>query len=183
MRTGFCSILILVLPSGFSVQADDLPTKVNFDRYKTMVDHSPFAVASAVIAPAVAPNFAKDLYVANAARSPDGDMVTIASSSDKDFKKYLATGTTVDGYAISSIQWSDKVGETKVTIRKDGQLATLNFNQMLSAQPLPNRPAPVTTPVMPQSGFQRPVGVPTPTPQVRGVIQRSPQARIPNAED
>ena len=176
-------IIFLSLIAANSVQADDLPTKVNFDRYKTMVDHSPFAVASAVIAPAVAPNFAKDLYVANAARSPDGDMVTIASSSDKDFKKYLATGTTVDGYAISSIQWSDKVGETKVTISKDGQLATLNFNQMLSAQPLPNRPAPTITPLVPPSGFQRPVGIPTPTPQVRGVIQRNPPAQTPNAED
>ena len=176
-------IIVLSLIAANSVQADDLPTKVKFDRYKTMVEHSPFAVASTVIAPVVAPNFAKDLYVANAARSPDGDMVTIASSSDKDFKKYLATGTTVDGYAISSIQWSDKVGETKVTISKDGQLATLNFNQMLSAQPLPNRPAPMTTPAAPQSGFQRPVGMPTPTPQVRGVIQRNPPAQAPNAED
>lgn len=110
-------------------------------------------------------------------------MVTIASSSDKDFKKYLTTGTTVDGYSIASIEWSDKVGKTKVTISKDGQLATLNFNEMLSAQalplPMPNRPVPGTMPAAPQSSFQRPVGVPTPTPHVRGVIQRNSQGQTP----
>ena len=162
----------------FSVQictrGDDLPTKLSFDRYKAMLEHSPFAVASAVIAPAVAPNFAKDLYVANAARSPDGDMVTIASTSDQDFKKYLTTKIPVDGYAIVSIEWSDKVGETKVTISKDGQLATLAFNQMVLAQPLPNRPPVALPSAQLQSGFQRPIGLPTPTPHVRGVIQRNP---------
>ena len=178
-------MLIVVLPAGFSAQGDDLPTKLNFDRYKTMLEHSPFAVASAVIAPALAPNFAKDLYVANAARSPDGDMVTIASTSDRDFKKYLTTKTPVDGYAIASIEWSDKVGETKVTISKDGQFATLAFNQMLSAQPLPNRPSAIAPPAALPSGFQRPVGLPTPMPHVRGVIQRKPQGLnpSPSAED
>src|SRR5256886_12295235 len=134
--------------------ADDLPQRLNFDRYKGMLDHSPFAVASAVIAPASTPNFAKDLYVANAAKSQDGDMVTIASSADKEFKKYLTTTNPVDGYAIANIEWSDKVGETKVTISKDGQFATLAFNQAVLTQPLPNRP---NQPVPPQQpGFQKP---------------------------
>src|SRR3989449_10302127 len=97
----------------FSARADDdLPKRLNFDRYKGMLDHSPFAVASAIVAPAATPNFAKDLYIANAARSSDGDMVTLASSSDKEFKKYLTTREQVDGYAIANIEWSDKVGET-----------------------------------------------------------------------
>src|SRR5713101_6625557 len=101
----------------FSARADDdLPKRLNFDRYKGMLDHSPFAVASAVVAPAATPNFAKDLYVANAAKSPDGDMVTIASSGEREFKKFLTTKNPVDGYAIANIQWSDKIGETKVTI-------------------------------------------------------------------
>jgi hypothetical protein len=164
--------------------ADDLPQPLNFDRYKGMLDHSPFAVASAVVAPAATPNFAKDLYVANAAKSPDGDMVTIGSSSDKEFKKYLTTKNPVDGYAIASIEWSDKVGETKVTISKDGQFATLGFNQALVTAPLPNRPAPgvVPQPQQPQPVFQKPgqnPGVAVPTPHVRGTIQRNPQQPQP----
>jgi len=175
---------IFALITTISVLADnDLPQRLNFDRYKGMLDHSPFAVASAVVAPAATPNFAKDLYVANAAKSPDGDMVTIASSGEREFKKYLTTKNPVDGYAIANIQWSDKIGETKVTISKDGQFATLTFNQAVLTQPLPNKPAPgVVQPPQPQPGFQRPgqnPGMVAPTPHVRGPIQRNPQPQVP----
>jgi len=168
----------------FSARADDdLPKRLNFDRYKGMLDHSPFAVASAVVAPAATPNFAKDLYVTSAAKAPDCDMVTIASTGDKEFKKYLTTcGGPVDGYAIANIEWSDKVGETKVTIGKDGQFATLTFNQQLITQPLPNRPAPGVVPPPLQPGFQKPSqnpGVVAPTQHVRGTIQRNPQPQPP----
>ena len=172
---------ILALIATVSVRgADDLPAKLNFDRYKGMLDHSPFAVASAIVAPAATPNFAKDLYVANAAKSPECDVVTIASSSDKEFKKYLTTcGGPVDGYAIANIEWSDKVGETKVTISKDGQFATLTFNQAVLSQQMPNRPIP-PAPGQQPSFQQKPPpnpnpGVAAPTPHVRATIQRNPQ--------
>ncbi len=96
------SILVL-LGATYSEAADILPTQYNFDRYSKMVDQSPFSVATAVAAPAATPDFAKDLYIANAARSQDGDMVTIASTSDHNFKKYLNTKEPVDGYSIANI--------------------------------------------------------------------------------
>ena len=134
-----------------------------------MVDHSPFAVATEVSAPAATPDFAKDLYIANAARSPEGDMATIASSSDQNFKKYLSTKEPVDGYSIASIEWSDRVGATKVTISKDGKFATLTFNQALLAQQAP--------PNAPPAPAQMPPSVPlAPQARVRGVIQRNPKA-------
>jgi hypothetical protein len=190
MKTNFSRLVVSSMSlfffvAHYSVAADDLPQRLNFDRYKGMLDHSPFAVASAVVAPAATPNFAKDLYVTSAAKSPDCDMATIASTADKEFKKYLTTcGGPVDGYAIANIEWSDKVGETKVTISKDGQFATLTFNQQLIAQPLPNRPAPGVVPpaLPPQPGFQKPgqnPGVVVPTPHVRGTIQRNPQPQSP----
>jgi hypothetical protein len=175
------SISIFVLSIVAGARADDVPTKFGFDRYQGILEHSPFAVATAVIAPAATPNFAKDLFVANAAKSPDGDMVTIASLTDKDFKKHMTTKTPDDGYAISSIEWSDKVGETKVTISKDGQYATLTFNQSEISKPAQFRPGIPQMPSLQQpSGFTRPLGLPTPTPHVRGVIQRNPQAPAPN---
>jgi hypothetical protein len=182
--------------------ADDVPKPFTFARYQAMLDRSPFAVATAVAAPAATPNFAKDLYVANAAHSKDGDFVTIASSADKNFKKYLTTNTPEDGYTITNIEWSDKVGATKVTIAKDGQTATLTFNEALLKQsvatgqppqvqvPQPNVqaqpiiPPPVTA--QPQPNFQqqqqqqqRPAPIPqlpTPPPRVRGVIPKNPAA-------
>jgi len=193
---------ILVLPLAISISVglqtaradDDLPKRPNFDRYKGMIEHSPFAVASAMVAPAEAPNFAKDLYVANAAKSPDGDMVTIASTVDKDFKKYLTTKEPVEGYSIASIEWSDRVGETRVTISKDGQFATLAFNQALISQPMPRQPGnssfPMPLPTSQQVPMQVPMVKPAPIPpggttipHTRGIIQRNPaapQTPIPN---
>src|ERR1700736_3846499 len=134
MRTDRVYIAIVVFSATICARADDLPTKLNFDRYKAMMDRSPFAVATAVAAPAATPNFAKDLYVANAAHSKDGDFVTIASSADKNFKKYLSTNAPEDGYSITNIEWSEKLGATKVSIAKDGQTATLTFNEALLKQ-------------------------------------------------
>lgn len=129
----FASILGL-LGAVHGYAEDVLPPQYAFERYSKMMDKSPFAVASAVAAPAATPDFAKDLYIANAARSQDGDMVTLASTSDHNFKKYLTTREPVDGYSIANIEWSEKVGGTKVTISKDGNFATLTFNQALLSQ-------------------------------------------------
>jgi hypothetical protein len=155
-------------------RADEvLPPRFHFNRYSAMVKNSPFAIATAVALPAATPNFAKDLYVANAAHSPEGDMATIASSADQNFKKYLTTREPVDGYSIASIEWSDRVGETKVTISKDGNFATLTFNQALLTQASSKAP--------PTSGQLR-RGVPSVPPSMprqaltRGVIQRNPKA-------
>ena len=198
MRHLLAILSIFALLGALSSDADDvLPPRFNFDRYSAMLEKSPFAVATAVALPATTPDFAKDLYVANAAHSPEGDLVTIASSSDHNFKKYLTTKEPVDGYSIASIEWSDRVGETKVTISKDGQFASITFNQALMSQsspaapnPLPNEPnmmpnepditaapptgaapaLPVPTPFVPPVSNQQ-----TPPPHTRGVIQRNPR--------
>ena len=129
--------IIAIAGATYSQAEDVLPPQYNFDRYSKMMDQSPFAIASAVAAPAATPDFAKDLYIANAAKSQDGDLVTLASTADHNFKKYLSTKEPMDGYSIASIEWSDKVGQTKVTISKDGNFATLTFNQALLSQASP----------------------------------------------
>ena len=196
----------LVVVGAMYCHAEDvLPPQYNFDRYSKMVDKSPFAVATAVAAPAATPDFAKDLYIANAAKSQDGDLVTIASTSDHNFKKYLSTKEPVDGYSISNIEWSEKIGETKVTISKDGNFATLTFNQALLSQasaggggrPLAAPAAPIPNPVgMPNAHTPKlPANAPPELqqlipsrdamqPRTRGMIQRSPRtSRGPGGTD
>src|SRR6266566_1308719 len=183
MTRSLMLISILALVGAIAGQAEDaIPPRFNFDRYSAMLDRSPFAVATAVALPSATPDFAKDLYVANAARSSEGDLVTIASSSDQSFKKYLSTRQPVDGYSIASIEWSDRVGATKVTISKDGNFATLTFNQALLSQPLSNVP-PTPVPSQPnvagRAAAMLPPSTPplqAPRPHVRGVIQRNPKA-------
>src|SRR5437016_1384281 len=185
MKYLFMLMSIFAVPGAITGRADDvLPPRFNFNRYSAMVDHSPFAIATAVALPSATADFAKDLYVANAARSPEGDMVTIASSSDQNFKKYLSTRQPVDGYSIASIEWSDRVGATKVTISKDGKFASITFNEELLSQPAPNAPpvpAPPTASVPVAPFVPSPLVAPSvprkaPRPHVRGTIQRNPRA-------
>src|SRR5205809_717539 len=200
MKYSSALILILALLGVVYSRAEEvLPPQFKFDRYSKMVDHSPFAVATEVAAPAATPDFAKDLYIANAARSPEGDLVTLASTADHNFKKYLNTREPVDGYSIANIEWSDKVGATKVTISKDGNFATLTFNQALLSQsgPNPGFVSRALTPPMPAPMVTNPASVPNPVlpklpagvpaeiqqlmpsrdaarPRSRGLIQRNP---------
>jgi hypothetical protein len=181
MKYSMTLTLILVLLGVIHSQAEEvLPPQFNFDRYLKMVDHSPFAIATAVAAPAATPDFAKDLYIANAARSPDGDMVTLASTSDHNFKKYLTTREAVDGYSIANIEWSDKVGATKVTISKDGNFATITFNQALLSQPAPNAgvASRALTPPVPAPMVANPASVPNPA-SVRNPVSPKLPADVP----
>lgn len=169
-----------------AVCGGDVPTRMNFDRYKGMLDKPPFAVATAQAAPAVAPNFAKDLYLANAARLEGGDMVTLMSAIDRNMKEYVSTNEPNEhGYKLISMEWSDQPGATKATVQKDGQVATISFNQALMSQaPAPSGPNPsgvVVPPPMPTGYNQpKPAAVPNmpvpPPPRVRSVIPRMPAA-------
>jgi hypothetical protein len=195
MKYSLTFISILALLGAVRSQANDvLPPRFNFDRYSKMVDHSPFAIATAAGLPETTPDFAKDLYVANAAHLPEGDLVTIASTSDQNFKKYLTTKEPVDGYGIANIEWSDRIGATKVTIGKDGNFATLTFNETLLSQRAPNMPsqmqqrlpnAPVATaPQSPQRTMPpRPGGpsssAPSSSPNAQGITRPHSRGVIP----
>jgi hypothetical protein len=179
---------------------EDLPKTQPFSRYEPMVKRSPFAVATAAGPVGATPDFAKNLYVANAAHSTGADYVTIASTVDKNLKEYLNTREVVNGYSISNIQWSDRVGETKVTISKDGQFATLTFNEALLSQAIPvtqppqipqipGRPTPQIpgrpTPQRFPTPIQRPMPIPhipTPAPHTRPTIPRQQQAQPQNVQ-
>lgn len=185
MKYSLILISIFALFGAVRSDANDvLPPRFNFDRYSRMVDHSPFAIATAVAAPSATPDFAKDLYVANAARSPEGDLVTIASSADQNFKKYLNTREPVDGFSIANIEWSERVGATKVTLSKDGNFATITFNQALLSQSAPNVPSMPNMPAIPAPNQLNNVGraapmvppskLPQASPHVRGTIPRNP---------
>jgi hypothetical protein len=184
----FAAPLLLFL-SGPLQASEETPKRFDFDRYSGMLNHSPFAVATAAVVAAPAPSFAKDLYIANAARTPDGDLVTIQSATDRNFKEYISSAKPNEhGYSISNLEWSEAPGRTKVTISKDGQSGQITFNQALvAAAPAPPPPpgmVPPAQPAPPPSYVPpKPGGIPgvaTPPPaHVRGVIQRNPNANMP----
>ena len=91
-------------------------------------------------------------------------------------RNILLPDRSVDGYRIESVEWSDRVGASKVTISKDGKFATLTFNEaLLSQRAAPNAPPaldqmPQSMPAMLPSGpmpapgrFKQKPGAPAPT--------------------
>jgi hypothetical protein len=184
------SILSLLILFSVTSRADEeLPKRANFDRYQKMLDHSPFAVATAVMAPVTTPDVFKGLFVANTAKTPEADLVTIMSTDDKNLKEYLTTAKPNEhGYGIANIEWSDVPGATKVTISKDGKFGTLTFNQaVLTSGPQGGQPGQFQPPPQPMAQPGNPganlpkqpariQALPTPTPHVRGVIPRNPAA-------
>ncbi|HEY6152887.1 MAG TPA: hypothetical protein VIW07_04020, partial [Candidatus Udaeobacter sp.] len=107
-----------------------------------------------------------------------------------------------DGYSIANIEWSDKVGQTKVTISKDANFATLTFNQALLSQaspggggrpitaaapnPIgnPNAHVPKLPPNVPPELQQLIPSRDAIQPRSRGMIQRSPRtSRGPGGAD
>jgi len=191
-------LVISIIPM-MALANDPLPKRADFNRYKAMLDRSPFAVATVAV-PTATPDFAKDLYLANAARSGDEGFLTLASATDKNFKEYLSTKAPNEhGWGVSDIQWSPEMGQTKATVTKDGKYATVGFNQSLLSQnnqtpnqPLTNAVQPPMFPGMstPPQPYQKPAPIPSlpptyqqpirPTPpqpgqlHQRGVIQRNP---------
>jgi TolA-binding protein len=99
-------------------------TSAGPESFQPMLDHSPFGVATATASPAGGASFASDIYVVNASHSPDGDIVTLGSIRDKNFKEYVnSTAPNSHGYSISHIEWSESNGTrkpAKLTISKNG---------------------------------------------------------------
>ena len=110
-------------------------------------------------------------------------MVTLASTADHNFKKYLNTKEPVDGYSIANIEWSDKVGGTKVTISKDGNFAILTFNQALLSQSSPGGGVAARALVAPAAPFPNPAGVPNAhSPKLPANVPPELQALLPSRE-
>jgi hypothetical protein len=176
----YATLFITTLAAATVARAEEaIPKRPDFNRYAAMIERSPFVIATAPAPVDTTPSWSKDLFIANAAHTPEADLLTISSMADRGMKEYLSTeGPNAKGYSISSIEWSDKPGATKANICKDGQCATIGFNEALVFQP----PAPAAQPMarpmpMPQVP---PAGMPAP--HVRGVIQRIPQKLPPEQQ-
>jgi len=132
---GILSITALaaLTASGASPSQQPLPTPFPEARYRDMSARSPFAVATAQ-APAAAaptPGFASQLYVDGVAQLGDTDYVAIKSRDpDKPAPLFLAVGeSSPDGLKVERVNWSDEMGKSTVDVSKNGERATLIFDE------------------------------------------------------
>jgi hypothetical protein len=118
-----------------------LPSAFPASRYDKMMAISPFNLASATIPPRVkGPGPFVHLHIATLARiiDPDGntrDLVTIASRAEGTLFTLEGSEPNKDGFQIARIDWSDRVGETKVLLKKGDALGMLEFDKALLTTP------------------------------------------------
>jgi len=136
----------------------DLPASLPPDRYEQMVKKSPFALATPVVVAPVTPPFASTLYVTGIAKIGNADFVSISSRDSQTKLSLLAGEPGQDDISLVSIDWSEQIGKSKVTIKKGTEFAVLQFDQ--AALQTPIQVTPQIPPPMPQGG--QPGGPPMP---------------------
>jgi hypothetical protein len=184
-------IATLLLVAGMVSLADTpLPAPFPEARYRQMSERSPFAVASAA-APASGaptPGFAAQLYVDGVARVGQTEFVAIKNRSPEEGKpavQFLEVGESgTDGLKVEGIKWSNEMGKSTVDVSKDGERATLAFDEDTMAkaagapQPVVSGPMiqrPVRMPIMPGQRYPGNPAFVRPGGQFNGVYPQPPQ--------
>jgi len=146
---------------GFFAYADnnnEIPESFPPARYVQMAAKSPFALATPVAASTMqTPSFAANLFVEGIAKIGDADYVSIVSRDKSTTAPFslIAGETGENEISLVSIEWSEQIGKSKVTIKKGSEFAVLEFDQAaLMAQSAPQSPMqppqPPTVPHLPQ---------------------------------
>ncbi len=128
--------LILFGQSWVEAGEDAVPTAFDKSRYESLRTKSPFAVATAVAAPAPQASFAANWFVTSVARIGDANFATI-KSRDLVTQFSLYGDEPVDGVVLASVNWSDTIGKSTVILRKGTETARLEFNEAQLRAPAP----------------------------------------------
>jgi hypothetical protein len=147
-----------------------IPSAMAEDRYQAMIMRSPFSVATPEEEPG-APSFAEKLFVVGLAKLGDEDMVTISSRGNSDRPFTLAgKDDEFEGISLVSVEWSDEVGKSRVTLRKGSEVGVIQFNESVIKSPIAVTPSPGRNPPIPRTGRSLvPRSNVTPTPRSRTV--------------
>ena len=157
MKTTPLLLLGMIAAPAFALESVVLPAAHPASRYDTMLERSPFALATPVVAPPppVASEFSQ-WYVSGLGRWEDKDFVSIKSRDlGTNFSLYGNEPHSENGVQLVSVEWSNERGKSTVTIKKGSEFGKLEFNQAEVATPAA-APQPGNRPGMPP---QRPGGV------------------------
>lgn len=162
---------ILALLTGHMLAADSpVPTAFSADRYEKMIDKSPFALATPVVAPpAPQANFAANWYLTGVGRDEQGqDFVTIAARDQSVHFSLTGRDAHIEtGVALASVNWADGYKKSSAIIKKGTETAKLEFSQD-------------ETVAMPQPGIKPggPGGLPPIPVTTRPVVGGQPQTPV-----
>jgi hypothetical protein len=189
-------LVAALLFSGAAFAAQNiLPEPLPASRYEKMLDASPFALATKTEAPVdKGPGPFANLYVAGFYQLKDKDtgklqdFVTLKSRADNSTFTLTGSEPGKDDLQLVSIELSDKVGASKVMLKKGNEFGPITFDQA-NLQPAPQQqiiprtgpggvPVPGVPGANPRTGVRLPV-VPRPTTVAPVPNQPAPQLNTP----
>ena len=139
----------------FAADQPVIPEAMPNDRYDLMIARSPFSVATPEVEPS-APSFAEKLFVMGIAKLGSEDMVTISSRGTTD-RPFTLVGTedAFEGISLVSVEWSDEVGKSRVTLKKGSEVGVIQFNEAVIKTPIAVTPASGKRPPVPRTAPSR----------------------------
>jgi hypothetical protein len=138
-------ITVFVFYAFSSPRAGVAPDGYNTDRYASLWQHSPFALAT--VEQQAPPGFAQNFAVVAVARVDDEDLVTILNRVSQE-RFTVSADPNADGIKLVSVDSDPDPLKTKVKLQKGTENATIGFDKALLAMnqapapPPPNAAAP-----------------------------------------
>jgi hypothetical protein len=188
-------ILALLAGHAFAVE-NSVPSAFTPDRYEKLIEKSPFALATPVVAPAAPQaSFAANWYLTAVGRDAQGqDFVTVKAQDNSlhlsltGRDAYTDPASPANGVSIASVDWSDTFRKTTVILKKGTETAKVIFSQEEAMAPAPNAvarggpagPGPLP-PVTVRQGAggvvqtQMKPSIPLPRPSSPSVVAQPPQ--------
>jgi hypothetical protein len=111
--------------------SDSKPQAFPRERYEQLLGRCPFAVSKEA-KPEVLPqgSFATNWYIAGIGRFGELDFVTVKSrDATVQFSLFGTEQNSSNGVILQTVHWSGSVGKSTVTLRKGGEVATLQFDE------------------------------------------------------
>lgn len=119
-----------------------LPENPEFDRYEEMLRQSLFAPVTVVqvAPPEEKPPWSASLFISGVLKIGATQAATV-ENRDTGERYMLKSGVEgPQGLSLASIQYSQNVGQSEVTIRRGSEFATLKFDQAQAVEPLVSQP-------------------------------------------
>ena len=136
-----------------------IPQRPPPEDFKKLTEDWPFALATpaAPVAEPVSP-WSANLYVSGIGRNYDnGKEEVFVAIKKRDgtggFSLFGNQTNTAEDISVGGIEWSDKIGESKVTLKKGSEFATVKFDEAALQSSSPQNPGQV------RPGMPNPPGV------------------------
>jgi hypothetical protein len=153
MKQTLCfSLVSFALATHILAEVPALPERQPSERYEKMTEDWPFSVATPTAAPEKpVDGWWTNYYVSGIGNIKTGEdnkeetFVAISSKDKQTSFSLFGNAEGHDGISVAGIQWDDKVGKSKVTLKKGTETGTITFDEMaikapVAAPPVPQRP-------------------------------------------